>query len=87
MSEAKSINIYVKSPRSKSPWVTWLKMVVSTMTVFGPGLLLDSAAMQWAGFCILTIGVIAFATQDARKTTNLTINQARAYLNELEDGL
>lgn len=49
---------------------------------FGPGILADSAAMQWAGFVLLIalIGVVIMAWDHPR----LTIAEARKKLDELE---
>ncbi len=49
---------------------------------WGPGLLLDSAAMQWAGF-IAFWGLVAFAVS-RWNDLSMTIQEARAKLDELE---
>lgn len=50
--------------------------------LFGPGLLADSPAMQWAGFFLLI--VYLFLTFLVFVADTLTIEEARAKLDELE---
>ena len=52
--------------------------------VIGIGAKLDSPAMQWAGFAMLALMLIAGITDAVRETTNLTIAEARARLDEIE---
>lgn len=55
--------------------------------VVGPtalGIVADSAAMQWLGFVFTLLTVFAIAANMAKHTTFKTIDEARAYLNELE---
>ena len=58
----------------------------STFALFvgliGIGYMLDSSAMQWAGFFVAIIATFVRAGVKAKK---LTIEQARARLDELED--
>lgn len=50
--------------------------------LIGAGVVLDSTAMQWAGFVIAWLTVLAMA---ARATKfNLTIEQAQDFLRDLE---
>jgi flagellar biogenesis protein FliO len=49
----------------------------------GIGVLVGSAAMQWAGFLLLALLMIVVATTQ-QKVTDLTIAEARAKLDEIE---
>ena len=64
-----------------------IRMVTSVsiqVGVIGIGIFAESPAMQWSGFVVLVILVIAVAFQSAKKDEGLTINQARKRLDELE---
>ncbi len=50
--------------------------------LFGPGILVDSAAMQWAGFCLFLL-LCTFAA-NAWNDMPMTIDEARKKLDELE---
>ena len=59
----------------------------STMVaVIGIGVAVDSAAMQWAGFLVLMLTALAVGIVKAAKNDGLTIDQARARLDEIEGG-
>lgn len=51
--------------------------------LIGLGVLLDSGAMQWAGFIV---GMAIAVSWARRKETHCTIEQARVRLDEIEDG-
>ncbi len=48
------------------------------------GIATGSSAMQWAGFVLGGISVVAAAAAFGRTNTGLTIEQARARLDEIE---
>lgn len=48
------------------------------------GILMDSAAMQWLGFLLSTIVIFALAAKASKKNDQLTIDQARVRLDEIE---
>lgn len=52
--------------------------------VIGVGVLADSPAMQWSGFFALIIVGLAAAVMSNQKDTGLTIEQARARLDDIE---
>jgi uncharacterized membrane protein len=52
------------------------------LAVFGPGILADSAAMQWAGFAIMILfGFGAVAKYAGKK---MTVSEARVLLDKIE---
>ena len=59
----------------------------STLALFigliGPGIYLQSSAMQWAGFFIAVVFTFAKA---GNATKRMTINEARDFLDELDEG-
>jgi hypothetical protein len=52
--------------------------------LIGLGVATDSAAMQWAGFMLASLATIAWVWTFAKQDRNLTIEQARARLDEIE---
>ena len=54
------------------------------ISVIGVGVLAESSAMQWAGFWSLVLTVVGLAVIQTVNEKALTIEQARAYLDELE---
>lgn len=59
----------------------------STMAaVIGVGVAVDSAAMQWAGFLMLMLIGLGSGIAKASKNEGLTIDEARARLDEIEGG-
>lgn len=63
-------------------WLAILRWTAFAAILFGPGLLADSAAMQWSGFLILIAGFFAEMIKSTRE--KLTIDEARKRLDELE---
>ena len=55
------------------------------ISVIGVGVLAESSAMQWAGFWSLVLTVVGVAVVHAANEKAMTIEQARAYLDELEN--
>lgn len=90
MSDIKTMHHFrIINAQTKDPYLVRLaKVVFSIATIcavfFGPGVLLDSAALQWTAavvFWILVIlALVAFHSSD------LTIDEARAKLDEIEKG-
>lgn len=74
----------VDARQSKEP--TRAKAFIMTAlffaALFGPGVLADSAAMQWAGFVVLL--VMIFLMMVAWNAKKMTIEEAREELNKLE---
>jgi hypothetical protein len=54
------------------------------VSIFGIGWALKSEAMQWFGFFLAAIVLIAGATKDSKK---LSIEEARAKIDEIEAGM
>jgi hypothetical protein len=52
--------------------------------VIGVGVVVDSTAMQWAGFIVLSLLVVSAVAGQYRRDFDLTIEQARARLDEIE---
>lgn len=70
-----------QSKKPSIPLVIW-RAVATAAILFGPGLLANSAAMQWAGFvvllCFLLLVLIGYNNE------RLTISEARKRLDKLE---
>ncbi|AHD09984.1 hypothetical protein PhaeoP75_02278 [Phaeobacter gallaeciensis] len=63
-------------------WLGVLRWSIFASIVFAPGLLVESDAMQWAGFVVILGGVqIAVLGSTSEE---LTIEQARLRLDEIE---
>lgn len=78
------IKIVADSNQKRQPlWRPLCRSLAFTMTLFGPGLIFDSAAMQWAGFVVLL--ALAGMTVVQAETEWLTIDQARRRLDGLEN--
>jgi len=81
----KSVRIHITSAgKSSQPFLMMiLKSAVFAAILFGPGIFLGSAAMQWAGFVVLLFlcfcGLVAFSGAEG-----MTITEARKKLDELE---
>lgn len=56
--------------------------VVCAFVLIGPGLLMESAAMQWAGFLMLIVIVFSRAA-GLRKKYTMTVAEARAELDRI----
>ncbi|AZV77879.1 hypothetical protein EBB79_08210 [Parasedimentitalea marina] len=79
-----SLNIKVIDHRHKHVpmWLVILQWLILVAILFGPGVLVDSTAMQWAGFIVFLAG--AFLCLLGSTNEKLTIEQARTRLDELE---
>lgn len=62
-------------------WVRDASALALFVGLIGIGVLLDSAAMQWTGALVAFLSVLAFS---GRHRVHLTIEQARAKLDEIE---
>lgn len=78
------IIIVDRSWKVRPLWRRVLSWVLLVSIVFGPGLLADSAAMQWAGFVLMLFVMGCIAVDEARKSETMTIAEARSVLDELE---
>lgn len=81
--DVKEIRI-VDLRQSRGKGTIWSLCVTATLflTLFVPGLLADSAAMQWAGFLVLLVSL--FLMMLGFNAKKMTIDQARAELDKLE---
>lgn len=63
----------------------WFRQSVSVALVLiapiGLGVYLQSTAMQWAGFLMTCVGIVAMATQGSKKFDNIA--DAKKYLDTL----
>ncbi|MEX0303352.1 MAG: hypothetical protein AB3N24_13115 [Leisingera sp.] len=74
--------LHIVDHRSPALWRNRIYSALVPIVLIGIGALLESAAMQWAGFlltCFLALAVAFRANKD-----RLTIDQARDRLNEIE---
>ncbi|WP_282029245.1 DUF2069 domain-containing protein [Paracoccus marcusii] len=72
----------VKADDKKLPfWLGFLRASLLPLVLFLPGLIADSAAMQWAGFVALIFCFFAASIVSAEEW--LTVNQARKRLDDL----
>jgi len=55
------------------------------VAVIGVGIASDSAATQWAGFVFLCLLLVVSVILHNQKNTGLTISQARARIDEIEE--
>lgn len=87
MSTDNEVRIYISGPFG---WAKWFRRLVGDMTmVAGPiaiGIVCDSSAMQWVGFILGIIMLLATAWQSADKTTFKGTAEARAYLDKIDAG-
>ena len=80
---SKPTEIIVRVRHGGKHWPSRLLFAVGVqVTIIGVGILADSPAMQWSGFVFLFLILFAAAISMAEKT--LTIEEARAKLDELE---
>ena len=77
------INISVNH---QNPFAKVLVAPALQMVVIGTGALLDSAAMQWAGFGGLFIAMLGASVFMSQKDSGLTPDQARRRIDEIEKG-
>lgn len=79
----KNIRIHIESPdRKRQPfWLSVVKSAVFAAVLFGPGLVADSAAMQWAGFAVML--TYCFVALVAASAEGMTIDEARKKLDEM----
>lgn len=78
------IRIRISDDRKQRPlWQRFLTGGAFVAVIFGPGLLADSAAMQWAGFVFLIAMLLLLPFSADYKS--MTISEARKRLDELEE--
>lgn len=80
---SKDITITVNTNQKLKPLRTVYSSLF-TITVIGVGAVLESAAMQWIGFIVVIITALGVVMAGAGKNSNLTIDEARKRLDELE---
>lgn len=56
------------------------------IALIGLGVIVDSAAMQWAAFIVWILFLVGVAGRIMKVNDNLTIDQARKRLDEIERG-
>ncbi|CUH87332.1 hypothetical protein PH5382_01258 [Phaeobacter sp. CECT 5382] len=74
--------IHIIDHRTPALWKARLYFTLIPLILIGTGAVLESSAMQWTGFiftCFLALGVLV-----KRKSDQITIDQARTRLDELE---
>lgn len=85
MAQRDEISIYISAQHG---WRKWARNLASGMAMFaGPvaiGIVCNSQAMQWVGFVLGFIGLVAIAKRAADDTTFASTNEARAYLDKLD---
>ncbi len=81
MTTSTTITIVRSAP--PSIWRTCAALL-SIIAVIGVGALLDSSAMQWAGFIVWGLMMIGIAKRLTGKDVALTIPEARRRLDEIE---
>lgn len=83
MNKSIRIHVYVHGKKPPPFWHSMLRLVGLASVLFGPGILLESTAMQWAGFIVLLVVsfllLVTVASSEA-----MTIQQARKKLDDLE---
>lgn len=74
--------IDARQSRGPRAWRRYMNAAATAGILFGPGVLIDSAAMQWAGFVILMVLLgLVFA---GHYESSLTLEEARKKLDDLE---
>lgn len=77
------VKIWIKDNRDMPPfWQRIAQVCIATAILFGPGILADSAAMQWAGF-LLFLAALAMALF-GKDFEAMTISKAKERLAEIE---
>lgn len=84
MADSNKISIRVVDETNRQPVVR--SIVINTSSVaalFGPGLLFDSAAMQWAGFIswLICLGLLLVA--QGHRLRAMTLEEAQTTLDEI----
>ena len=77
------IVIEIKTRPKFRPFVAAYSILVSTSPII-VGIIADSAAMQWAGLILFVLISIALAAARNQGLIGLTIEQARAKLDQIE---
>lgn len=75
--------IIIKTNGRFRPWPA-IYFALAQVGVIGIGIVSDSAAMQWSGFVMLGIILLAAAISANEKRKGLTIAEARAVIDEIE---
>lgn len=81
---AEEITVNIK-PTQVQAWGRTVRSFLLIAALIGPGILLDSAAMQWMGFLIVLLVVVGLAVGSDKANKGLTPDQARARIAELEE--
>lgn len=80
---AEEITVNIK-PTQVQAWGRTVRAFLLIAALIGPGIVLDSAAMQWMGFLIVLLVVVSLAVGSDKANKGLTPDQARARIAELE---
>lgn len=83
MNKSIRIHVYVHGKKPAPFWLSLLRLLGFSSVLFGPGILLESAAMQWAGFVVLLVVSFLLLITTAGNEA-MTIQQARKKLDDLE---
>lgn len=76
--------VLISDQRSRPSYTkAFIGQVLLLSMLFGPGLLFDSPAMQWAGFMFLLLIGVSWIIALHSESKFLTIEEAKEKLNEL----
>lgn len=81
----KKIYIQFKEPMGYRYFRLSFGLALLVIAPVSLGIVADSTAMQWVGFVFTLTTVLAIATNMAKKTTFKSIDEARTYLDKLEE--
>ena len=88
MNEDKNVRILITDNRGSPTW-RYIRQILSTgvtfSLLFGPGVYAGSNAMQWAGFIILMVMVVALIA--ASNNNYLPIEDAQKKIDEIKNRL
>lgn len=79
-----AVLITIKTDPKFRPWRAAISTCIQ-VGIIGIGILANSPAMQWSGFLALVLIAITAAITSDQKNTSLTIEQARARLDAIEN--
>ena len=77
---AKDIRVVIIHETARQSWMRDASTYALVVALIGTGVALDSAAMQWVGFCILAMGALRIIS----KIKSRTIAEAREVLDSWE---
>ena len=75
--------IIIVDSRRKALWSRRMFAILWPLSLIGPGVLMESAAMQWLGFIVVILAGAAMLPVVDKMRRVMTISEARSYLEEL----